>query len=202
MTAGRLRRNAALLSPGGAPVKKTIITFGLISGAIVSVLMAATIPFADRIGFDKGEYIGYTTIVLAFLMVFFGIKSYRDNVSNGEITFTKAFLVGISITVISSLCYVVTWEILYYNFLPGFMDKYGAYLMAKMKASGASAAELQAQLQGIQKFKDLYSNPLLNGLVTFIEPFPVGLVITLLSSAILRRKQPSRPAQATLAARS
>lgn len=183
-------------------MKRTIITFGLISGAIVSILMAATIPFVDRIGFDKGEYIGYTTIVLAFLMVFFGIKSYRDNVNNGEITFSKAFVVGISITVISCLCYVVTWEILYYNFLPGFMDKYGAYLMAKMKASGASAAELQAQLQTIQKYRELYSNPLSNGLVTFIEPFPVGLVITLLSSAILRRKQPSREAQATLAAQS
>ena len=183
-------------------MKKTIITFGLISGAIVSVLMAATIPFADRIGFDKGEYIGYTTIVLAFLMVFFGIKSYRDNVGQGEITFSKAFVVGISITVISSVCYVLTWEILYYNFLPGFMEKYSAYMVSKMQASGASATKIAEQLQQAKRYEELYKNPLWNGLLTFIEPFPVGLVITLLSSAILRRKQPSRPAQATLAAQS
>ncbi|HEY6251541.1 MAG TPA: DUF4199 domain-containing protein [Candidatus Angelobacter sp.] len=183
-------------------MKKTIITFGLISGAIVSVLMAATIPFADRIGFDKAEILGYTTIVLAFLLVFFGIRSYRENVGNGQITFTKGFIVGISITVISSLCYVVSWEILYYNFLHGFMDKYGAYLVAKLQASGASAAKIAEQIQDIKRYKDLCENPLWNGLFTFIEPFPVGLVITLISAAVLRRQQPSRPVESTLAAQS
>src|ERR1700704_6142395 len=108
-------------------MKKTILTFGLISGAISSLMMVATIPFADRIGFDKSAVIGYTAIVLSFLLVFFGIRSYRDNVGNGQITFTKGFAVGISITLLSCVCYVVTWEVLYFNFLHDFMDKYGAY---------------------------------------------------------------------------
>ncbi|HEY6350006.1 MAG TPA: DUF4199 domain-containing protein [Candidatus Angelobacter sp.] len=181
-------------------MKKTIITFGFISGAILSALMLATIPFADRIGFDKALVVGYTTIVLAFLLVFFGIKAYRDNVGGGQITFTRAFVVGISITVISSLCYVVSWEILYYNFMHGFMDKYAAYLVGKLQASGASAAKIADQLQEMKRYKELYENPLWNGLFTFIEPFPVGLVITLISAAVLRRKQPSQPAEATLAA--
>jgi len=99
-------------------VKKTVLTFGLISGALSSLMMVATVPFADRIGFDKGAIVGYTAIVLSFLLVFFGIRSYRDNVGNGQITFSKAFAVGISITVISCIFYVVTWEILYFNFLP------------------------------------------------------------------------------------
>ena len=71
-------------------MKKTIVTFGLISGAISSLMMVATVPFADRIGFDKGAVIGYTSIVLSFLLVFFGIRSYRHNAGNGQITFTKA----------------------------------------------------------------------------------------------------------------
>jgi hypothetical protein len=175
-------------------MKKTIIAFGLISGAVSSVLMVATVPFADRIGFDKGEFLGYTIIVLSFLLVFLGIRSYRENVGNGQITFGRALAVGISITLISCLCYVITWEVLYYNFLPGFMDKYGAYLVAKAKASGASAQAVQAQLQEIQRFKEMYANPFINALLTFIEPFPVGLVITLLSAAILRRKPKSQVA--------
>lgn len=187
-------------------MKKTIITFGLISAAIMVVLMAVNIPFADRVGFDKAEILGYTTIVLGFLMVFFGIKSYRDNMSDGHITFTKAFVVGISITLISSLCYVVTWEVMYYNFLNGylhgFMDKYAAYVIAKSQASGASPAKIAEQLQEMKRYKELYENPLWNGLLTFLEPFPVGLVITLLSAAILRRKQTSRPAEVTLAVQS
>jgi hypothetical protein len=182
-------------------MKKTILTFGFISGAILSGLMSVTIPFADRIGFDKGEIIGYATIVLAFLLVFFGIRSYRENVGNGQITFTKGFIVGISITVIASLCYVITWEILYYNFLHGFMDKYAAYMVSKMQASGASAAKIAEQLQEMKKYKELMENPLWNGLLTFIEPFPMGLVVTLISAAILRKQQP-RPAEANLAMQS
>jgi uncharacterized protein DUF4199 len=169
-------------------MKKTILTFGLISGAVSSLLMLATVPFTDRIGFDKGLIVGYTGIVLSFLLVFFGIRSYRENVLNGHITFLQAFTVGISITVISCLCYVITWEIVYYNFMPDFMDKYGAYLVQKAQASGASPAALQAQMEQVKKYKEMYANPLLNAAMTFVEPFPVGLLITLLSAAFLRKK--------------
>ena len=176
-------------------MKRTIFTFGVISGAISSLLMIATVPFADRIGFDKGAVIGYTAIVLSFLMVYFGIRSYRDHVGEGRITFSKAFAIGISITVISCLFYVVTWEILYYNFLPDFLEKYGAHMVDKMKATGASAAAIDAQIAQMQKFKELYDNPLYNGAMTFLEPFPVGLVITLISAAVLRRKPQARAVQ-------
>jgi len=183
-------------------MKKTVVTFGLISGVISSLMMVATVPFADRIGFDKGAIVGYTAIVLSFLLVFFGIRSYRDNVGNGQITFGKAFAVGISITVISCVFYVVTWEILYFNFLPDFMDKYSVYIVEKLKASGASAAAVQVKVQELKKYKELYDNPFFNALMTFIEPFPIGLVITLISAAVLRKKPQSQPAQSPLPASS
>ena len=183
-------------------MKKTILTFGLISGAISSLMMVATVPFVDKIGFDKGEILGYTVIVLSFLMVFFGIRSYRDNAGHGQITFTKAFAVGMSITLISCIFYVVTWEILYFKFLPDFMDKYNAHIVEQLKTSGASAAAIQGQLEQMKKFKEMYANPFFNALITFIEPFPVGLVITLISAAVLRRKPHSQPAQSPLPASS
>jgi hypothetical protein len=163
-------------------------------------MMVATVPFADRIGFDKGAVIGYTAIVLSFLLVFFGLRSYRDNVGNGQITFTRAFAVGISITLISCVCYVVTWEVLYFHFLPGFMDKYGAHMIEKLKAAGAAPVAIQAQLEQIKKYKEMYDNPFLNAAMTFIEPFPIGLVITLISAAVLRRKPQSQAAQSSLPA--
>src|ERR1700730_3657933 len=161
-------------------MKKTIITFGLISGVVSSLMMAATVPFAGRISFDKGLIVGYTSIVLSFLLVFFGIRSYRDSVGGGQITFSKAFAVGISITLISCICYVVTWEVLYFHFLPGFMDKYGAHMIEKLKASGAGPDTIQAQLQQVKAYKEMYDNPFLNAAMTFIEPFPIWLVITLI----------------------
>ena len=169
-------------------MKKTILTFGLISGAIISALMIATVPFADRLGFGHSYLVGYTTMILAFLLVYFGIRSYRDNVGDGHISFGKAFVIGISITLISSLCYVVTWEILYFQFMPDFMDKYGAYAIQKLQASGASAAAIQAKVEEIKRYKVLEDNPLTNAAMTFLEPFPVGLMVTLASAAILRRK--------------
>src|SRR5688572_14518344 len=105
-------------------MKKIVLTFGLISGAISAALMAAYAPFLDEIGFDKGMIIGYTSMLIAFLLVFFGIRSYRDTVGDGYITFGRAFSVGILITLISCICYVVTWEIVYFNFLPDFVEKY------------------------------------------------------------------------------
>jgi hypothetical protein len=181
-------------------MKKTIVTFGLISGAISSLMMVGIVTFGDRIGFDRGAVISYTSIVLSFLMVFFGIRSYRDNIGNGEITFLKGFAVGISITLISCLCYVVTWEIIYYNYIPGYWDKYGAHLAAKLRASGASPAAVQAKLQEVAKYKEMYKNPLLNAALTFIDPFPIGLVMTLISAAALRRKPQSQPEPSPLPA--
>jgi hypothetical protein len=172
----------------GELMKKTILTFGLISGAISSLMLLTTEAFQNQIGFDRGEYLGYTTIVLSFLLVFFGIRSYRDNAGAGQITFVKGFTVGILITLISCAFYVLTWEGLYFTVMHDFMDKYGAYMIQKAQASGATAAQLAATRNEIQHYKELYANPLTNAAITFIEPFPVGLAITLLSALILRKQ--------------
>ncbi|MEA3245348.1 MAG: DUF4199 family protein, partial [Gemmatimonadota bacterium] len=70
-------------------MKRIVLTFGLISGGILSLMMLATLPFIDRIGFDNSEVIGYTSMVAGFLMVFFGIRSYREQVGGGSITFGR-----------------------------------------------------------------------------------------------------------------
>jgi hypothetical protein len=181
-------------------MRKTVLVFGLISGAISSLMMVATVPITRRIGFDNSVVIGYTSIVLSFLLVFFGIRSYRDNTNHGQITFSKAFAVGICITLISCFCYVVTWDVMYYNVFPDFWDRYGAHLVDKLKASGASSAAVQAELQRVTKYKELYKNPLFNAAMTFIDPFTIGLVVTLISAAVLRRKPQSQPEQSPLPA--
>jgi small-conductance mechanosensitive channel len=177
-------------------MKRTILKFGLSSGAIITVLMAATLPFQHKIGFDRALLVGYTTIVLAFLLVFFGIRSYRDNEGQGQITFARAFGVGISITLITCVCYVVTWEIIYFNFMHNFMDEYAAYMVHKAQSSGMSAAALQVQLESIRIAKQRYENIFYNSAMTFIEPFPVGFVITLVSAAVLRKAPAVRQALA------
>jgi uncharacterized protein DUF4199 len=169
-------------------MKKTVLTFGLIAGAIMAAMMFATLPFMHKIGFDKGEIVGYTTMILAFMLVFFGIRSYRQNVSGGQITFGRAFAVGILITLVACVCYVVAWEIIYFNFMPDFADKYASYIVEKARTSGATQQVIDAKLEQMKSFKAMYDNPFINAAITFVEPFPIGLIVTLISAAFLRKK--------------
>jgi len=171
-------------------MKRTILIFGLISGLISSAMMFLTFPLIDRgvINFDNGTIVGYTSIFLSFVLVFFGIRSYRES-HGGTITFGRAFAVGILITLISSVFYVASWEILYYNFIPDFGDKCAAHAVAKVQAKGGSAEEIAATRKQYEQYKKIWDNPLLNAVVTMIEPFPVGLLMTLVSAGILRRRK-------------
>jgi hypothetical protein len=169
-------------------MKKTVLTFGLISGAMSSLMMLATVPLMHRIGFDHGLVIGYTAIVLSFLLVFFGIRSYREQ-AGGGITFGRAFTVGILITLISCVFYVATWQLIYFKLQPGFMDKWEAYAVEKVRADGGTPEAVEAARRQIRTFKEAYDNPLTNAAYTFVEPFPVGLLVTLISAAALRRKR-------------
>jgi hypothetical protein len=170
-------------------MKRTVLTFGLISGAILSAMMVATIPFVDRIGFDAGEIVGYTTMVLSFLLVFFGVKSYRDTVNGGQVTFGRAFVVGGLIALVASVCYVITWQILYYGFMPDFFQRYQTHLLDEMRKAGATPDAVDRRRAELASFAALYSNPIVNAAITFLEPLPVALVAALVSAGVLRRRR-------------
>jgi Protein of unknown function (DUF4199) len=169
-------------------MKKTVLTFGVISGLISGGLMLATVPFFHKIGQDKALILGYTTMVLAGLLVFFGIRSYRDNFSGGKLTFARAFAVGLLISLVSNCFYVGTWEFINYKFFPNFAEDYAAQMIAHAKSSGATPEKIAQVTAQAEQFARNYHNPFYNVGMTFLEVFPVFLVITLLSAAFLRRK--------------
>lgn len=169
-------------------MRKTVLTFGLIAGGILALMMLVTVPFADAIGFEKGEIIGYTSMVAAFLLVFFGVRSYRDTVGRGAIGFGRALAVGTLIVVVASACYVATWQLVYFKLSPGFVEKYQAHLVQKARAEGKSEQEIETLREDMARFAELYDNPLINAAITFLEPLPVGLVIAGVSAGVLRRR--------------
>lgn len=170
-------------------MKKIVLTFGLLSGVVSAVLMTVNMLFLDDIGFDRGMYVGYTVIVISFLFVYFGIRSYRDNVLGGRISFAKGFQAGILITLISCLFYVGSWLLTYKQLFPDFAEKYAAYLVEDKRASGASQAEIESTIKQGEEMKQMLDNPLINAAITFTEPFPVGLLVTLISAAVLRKQE-------------
>jgi hypothetical protein len=174
-------------------MKKTVLTYGLLAGLTISVLMDGSLLLANRISPTHSMLLGYTMMVASFLLVYLGILSYRDNALAGQISFGRAFACGFLITLITTVCYVATWEVLYFNFMPHFMDSYFAAQIHKVQASGLDPAATAAQVAAIQHQQQLYQNPFVNMAYTFIEPLPVGLLITLVSAAILRRKSAVEP---------
>jgi len=172
-------------------MRKIVLTFGLISGFIISVLTGGSLVFAEKFGSGHSLALGYTIMVASFLLIYFGIRSYRDHTLPGQISFGRAFACGVLITLITTVCYVVTWEVLYFNFMPHFMDSYFAAQIHKVQSAGLDSATTAAQVAAIERSQQLYQNPLINMAYTFVEPLPVGLLITLISAALLRRKAPA-----------
>lgn len=182
-------------------MKRIVLRFGLASGVILIALSAVMLPMCmnGTIDFDHSELLGYSAMVLAFLMVFFGIRSYRDNVAGGTIGFGKAFRVGMLITLVTCAMYVISWEITYFNFFPDFLDQYSAHVLDKMRAAGESEAAIQEQTAQLATMAKYYDNILFNVGITFMEVFPVGLIVTLVSAGILRRKPPQDAPEAVTA---
>jgi hypothetical protein len=171
-------------------MKKIVIVFGLISGLIVSTLMAISMAFhKDNMDYDQGMWIGYTSMIIAFSLIFVGIKTFRDKHNQGIISFKKAFLIGLYISLIASTMYVITWAVEYHYFMPDFMDKYTAHYIEKERATGLPQVELDKKIAEMKYMQDLYRNPIFFVLFTYMEIIPVGIIIALLSAIILKRKQ-------------
>ena len=173
-------------------MKKNIIIYGLMAGVIVSVLMLTSVNYLSHcegnVDYNTGMLIGYAGMLIAFSLVFIGIRNYRDKYNGGVISFGKAFKIGILIVLIASTMYVIAWMIDYFFFIPDFAEKLSANMLAELKASGASQAEIEKQTKEMADFVTMYKNPFYNAMMTYVEILPVGLIVTLISSLILKRK--------------
>lgn len=170
-------------------MKKNIFIFGIIAGLVVASLMVfAMATSVQEANFDNAELIGYASMLVAFSMIFVGIKNFRDKYNNGMISFGQAFKLGFFIALVASTIYVIVWLIDYYVFLPDFADRYTAYLLKDLHEKGASIAEIESKTKEMARFKELYKNPLFVILMTYVEILPLGTVIAAISALILKKK--------------
>ena len=169
-------------------MKKVVINYGLISGAIVSALMGISVYLCDRNPEMKHSYVlGYGSMLLSFTMIFMGIKAYRDKYNGGIVSFGAAFKVGLYIALISSTMYVAVWA-LEYNFLyPDFMEKYATSVINDLKATGATQAKIDDKAKKMASMREWYKNPILFVLLTYAEILPLGLVVSLVCGLILKK---------------
>lgn len=175
-------------------MRRYALIFGSIAGLVLVVMMFLTAPFlGEDINYDTAEWLGYISMIVALSTIFIGIKSYRDNESGGFISFGMAFKVGLFITLVASAFYVAGWMLYMNTWDTNFMESYYEHSVEKIKTGGDSEAEIQSQIANMEKWRKLYKNPLIQIGVTFVEIFPVGLLITIISAAILKKKPEKNP---------
>lgn len=177
-------------------MRKTIITYGLIAGAIVAGMMFATVPLWKRgtVTANNGELLGYTTMIIALSLVFFGIKSCRDNYFKDSMSFGQCVKIGLLITLIAAVMYALAWEVCYNTMMSDFTENMAKHRLEEMKADGKSAAEIAAVSAQMESFTEWYKNPILRFGATLLEILPVGIIITLISAAFLRKRSSIQPA--------
>ncbi len=169
-------------------MKKIIITYGIISGVIVITSMLIGMNMAS--GSESGDFsvwMGYLFMIVALTLVFIGVKRHRDQELGGVIKFKTAFMVGLGITMVASIIYIVVWEINLAVTDYAFMDQYTTSLIEAKEAEGVSAAEMDSFRAEMADMTEKYASPLYRVPWTFLEIFPVGLLISLLTAALLRK---------------
>ncbi len=168
-------------------MKNTALGFGLLAGAVSTVMMFVTLPFIDPAKLATADVLGYTSILLSALVVFFGVRSFRER-SGGFLTFRRGLLVGLAITLISTLCYMAAFELMYFRIAPDFGERFAACMIEHARAAGGSPEEVAKVAGQARLLKRLYDHPATNAALSFATTFPVGLAVSLISAAILRRR--------------
>jgi hypothetical protein len=163
-------------------MQRTILTYGLISGVIIILGMITTIVLSAH----HNLWLGYLIMVVGLTSILLAIKQHRDKVLGGVIKFWPAFLVGLGVAVVAGTAYVLIWEVYLAITHYRFMDEYTASYLAGLKAKGAPAAEYAKKAAEMATMKQNYANPLYRMPMTFSEIFPVGLLVALVSAALLR----------------
>jgi hypothetical protein len=175
-------------------MKKYILIYGVIAGLIVICSMLVGIMMSDGEGLGASMAVGFLIMFLAFTLIFFGVRKYRDQEQGGVISFKSAFLMGLGIAAVAGVMYVLVWEIYLANTGHQFIHDYAASNIADKEAAGLSGEELAAFKTKMADMVENYARPLYRVPMTFSEIFPVGALFALVSSFILRH--PKRKAGA------
>ena len=169
-------------------MKKTVLTFGLLSGALSILLMLATLPLINDLRHQLADVLGYTSMVVAALVVFFGIRSYRETAGGGRIGFGRGLAVGALIAAVAGVCYAAAFQVVYFRLMPQFGERFSACMVERARAAGATDAEIVDTARQARMLKGLYDQPLTNAALTFGTSFPVGLAAAAISAVILRKR--------------
>ncbi|RMA66208.1 DUF4199 domain-containing protein [Ulvibacter antarcticus] len=168
-------------------MKATILRYGLYGALLICVLFSASLIFAGGLDFSTQEIIGYVSMLISLSFVFFGIKHFRDQENNGKVTFGKALLIGVLISLITAVAFGLL-DLVYVKYInPDFTAEYYAESLKQLEAK-LPAAEFEIKRSEIEAEKELFMSPIMNFAIMASTVLVIGFIISLISSIILQRK--------------
>ena len=171
-------------------MKRILLTYGSIAGliAIGGVVLSLSLPERGQSWINL-QFLGYLIMLVALSVIFVAIKRYRDRDLGGIITFGTAMLIGLGISVVAGVIYVAVWETYLAQTDYAFINDYFESALAAKEAEGITGPELESFVNDMESMRTQYANPAFRLPMTFLEIFPVGLLISLVSAAILRKSE-------------
>lgn len=170
-------------------MKKTVWVYGLMAAAIIVGISATLLWTAtDDADYSSGAWLGYVIMIVGFSLIFVAIKQQRDQ-QGGVISFSQAFQVGLWITLIATVFYVLSWELYYQQAGADFMEKYTTSYLENMRQEGADEATILATKEEMQQMGEKYRQLPFRLFITVMEILPVGLLITLFGALLLRNRR-------------
>ena len=165
---------------------KYVLTYGLLSGFVIIATMTTGIVLGGEGSFLRSHWFGYLVMLVALTFIFVGVKRYRDVERGGVIKFGAAFAMGLGIAAAAGIAYVVGWEAYLAMTDYAFMDEYIAGIVRAREAEGLSGTAMAEEIAKLESMRVSYANPLFRIPMTFLEIFPVGLLVALVSALLLR----------------
>ncbi len=177
-------------------MKKVILINGLIAGLITGGMLFISLPLLEKgyLNFDNSMVVGYASMIIALSSIYFGVKSYRDRELNGVISFGKALAIGLLITLVAGVVYASVWDVYYRFYGQNFMASYAEHAVANLEKEGADPEKIAATRAEMAEFGEHYKNFFIRFGFTVMEILPVGLLISLATAAIVRKRSGSQGA--------
>ncbi len=167
-------------------MKQSVLKYGLYSAVSLIVLFLIALSAGQSLDYGTREVIGYASIIISLVFVFFGIKHFRDQLNNGLVTFGKALAIGLLITLIASITFGII-DLVYRAINPDFVTEYYDYSVEQLKAS-VPADQLDAKLEEMESQREMFANPLMSFVFMALTVFVLGFIISLISALVLQRK--------------
>ncbi|MBW1298481.1 DUF4199 domain-containing protein [Aquimarina litoralis] len=168
-------------------MKNTVVRYGIYGAITIAILFLLALTLGKDLSYSAQEVIGYTSMVVSLLFVFFGIKHYRDHENNGVVSFGKALLIGILISLFAALAFGII-DVIYIMYInPDFAAEYYGHMVEQMRTT-LSEEEFKIKLAELEAEKELFSSPVMNFLLMSFTVLIIGFIISLISGLILQRK--------------